>query len=573
MTRWRILTTLLLGTLLGLPALIPFVDLLAEPQAWQSWSEGSRIASLAWTTLELVGGTLALVMPVGILGAVLLYRTDLPGRRWLRLLMMLSLFIPLPLFTSAWQAAIGTGGWLPMAVWNRAAAGDPDIDASGLAWKPWAHGLGSAVWIHAVAGLPWVVVLVGQGLCWVERELEEDALTAGRPWQVLWRVSLPRSRAAIAAAALWIGLFAATEITVSDMMQVRTFAEEVYTQFVGDRDALARAVAVSLPMSLGLWLLVVQVARGWERRLPSLQTLEREPGRFPLGRWRYPALLIVLGLLAILIGVPVFSLVWKAGLGGKPPTWSAAVVWTHLEIVLRVRGTLVITSLLMALVAGLIATGLGLLACWLAVGSGWFHAGTLSLIAWIWALAGPVLGLGLKGMINHVLDWIPSYPLAIILYYGPSPVPAVWAHVVRFFPCAMAVLWPVMRLVPTDFREMARVDGATAWQEFRYVIWPLSRQAAVRAAFAVGVLSLGELSASKLVETPGSRTFAHEVFDQMHYGVSNDLAALCLILLATVLLGGLLFAFTEGLRSAYLVSSSSPSSANSSSGRSTASPN
>ena len=29
-------------------------------------------------------------------------------------------------------------------------------------------------------------------------------------------------------------------------------------------------------------------------------------------------------------------------------------------------------------------------------------------------------------------------------------------------------------------------------------------------------------------------TFAHEVFTQMHYGVTNDLAALCLVMLAVV---------------------------------------
>jgi ABC-type spermidine/putrescine transport system permease subunit II len=58
----------------------------------------------------------------------------------------------------------------------------------------------------------------------------------------------------------------------------------------------------------------------------------------------------------------------------------------------------------------------------------------------------------------------------------------------------------------------------------------------------VMVLSLGEIAAGKLAATPGSLTFAMEVFDRMHYGVSNDLAALCLILLAGVLLGGCLFA-------------------------------
>ena len=44
--------------------------------------------------------------------------------------------------------------------------------------------------------------------------------------------------------------------------------------------------------------------------------------------------------------------------------------------------------------------------------------------------------------------------------------------------------------------------------------------------------SLGELSASKLVATPGGETFAHEVFTRMHYGVNSQLAAMCLLLLA-----------------------------------------
>jgi ABC-type spermidine/putrescine transport system permease subunit II len=56
------------------------------------------------------------------------------------------------------------------------------------------------------------------------------------------------------------------------------------------------------------------------------------------------------------------------------------------------------------------------------------------------------------------------------------------------------------------------------------------------------VLSLGELGASKLVETPGSMTFAHMVFVMMHTGVGNDLAALCLLLLAAVAAAGTLVA-------------------------------
>ena len=67
-----------------------------------------------------------------------------------------------------------------------------------------------------------------------------------------------------------------------------------------------------------------------------------------------------------------------------------------------------------------------------------------------------------------------------------------------------------------------------------HVVWPAARFPCGLAVLAVTALSIGELSASKLVETPGGQTLAHEVFTQMHYGVTNHLAAMCLLLLATV---------------------------------------
>jgi ABC-type Fe3+ transport system permease subunit len=116
---------------------------------------------------------------------------------------------------------------------------------------------------------------------------------------------------------------------------------------------------------------------------------------------------------------------------------------------------------------------------------------------------------------------------------------------VRFFPFAVAVLWPVVRLLPRDLRDAARVDGARPGQELLYLVWPLSLTACLRAALAVGILALGELGASKLVRTPGKPTCAIALFEQMHYGVTSPLAARCLILMAVVALGAALVALLE----------------------------
>jgi iron(III) transport system permease protein len=525
-----------LGAVLAVPLAAPLLALVGDPAAWRGWEE-CRLGALGRNTLWLVGGTLLLALPAGVAGAVLLYRTDLPLRRLFRFLALLTLFVPLPLFATGWQAVLGSGGWLPSGLWNAPRADSFGPDSA--AWTPWGQGIGSAVWVHAAAGLPWVILLAGQGLIGVERSFEEDAWTTLPAWRVVVRVSLPRAGAAIAAAALWVGLQAAGEITITDVMQVRTFAEEVYTQFVspevGRPDALHRAVAVALPGVLVAVVLVLVLAGRWESRLPAAGAEMGPPLTFPLGRWRWP-LAVAVGMVGVgLAGVPLGSLVWRAGLAGTPRSWSAGVVWEHLRLVWQSEHRLLGDSLLLAAGAGLSCVLLALPACWAAVGTRAFRAGVLVLMAAAWALPGPVIGLGLKDMIAALLD--AGAPLGRVLWYGPSPVPLWWVDLVRFFPCAVALLWPVVRLVPPEWRDAARVDGATPWQELRHVVWPRAVGACGRAALAVGVLSLGEVSAGKLVSTPGFPSYAEVVFTQMHYGVTNDLAARCLLLLAAVTAG------------------------------------
>src|SRR6185295_1409150 len=120
--------------------------------------------------------------------------------------------------TGAWDAGFGIQGWHTL------------VTNPHLAHQPWLAGWRAAVWVHGVAAVPWVVLVVGAGLRAVEAELEEDAATVVRPWQVLWHVSIRRAAPAIGVAAVWIATVVLTEISVTDFFQVRTFAEEVYTQ-------------------------------------------------------------------------------------------------------------------------------------------------------------------------------------------------------------------------------------------------------------------------------------------------------------------------------------------------------
>jgi iron(III) transport system permease protein len=531
--RWRSGVALIVLLLIGIPLCQPVVLLLLQPRAWSAWGDAARLLTLARNTF------------------FLLYRTDLPLRGFFRFLILLTLFVPLPLFTSGWQAVLGSGGWLPLGVWNRPRNAEPSFQSGGTSWTPWGQGLGSAIWIHAVAALPWVVLLVGQGLCWVERELEEDALTAAGPWRVLLRVTLPRSGAALGLAALWVTLQTATDITVTDVMQVRTFAEEVYTQFVvpeplspgeGEQGPVARAQAAALPFVLIVTLLLLGMAGVFERTIPPRSASTTSPLVYRLGRARWVVWTGIVMVVGLLFACPLLSLVWRAGLEGAPPCWSLPSVWRHMSVVKRTEGPRLRDSLLVAASAGGLCAALGLTACWAALEARRFRMGLLFVMALAWSMPGPILGAGLKATIDQLLSLTHSAWLRQLLWDGPSSVPVLWVDLIRFFPCAVAVLWPVVRFLPVELREQARVDGTLPGQELWRVVLPLCALGALRAGLAVAVLALGELSAGKLVSTPDAETYAEALFVQMHYGVTNDLAARCLWLLAAVAVGGALIA-------------------------------
>ena len=150
--------------------------------------------------------------------------------------------------------------------------------------EPYASGLLSgwrgAVWVHALAAIPWVALIVGMALRFVEPELEEAAMLDASAWQVLRRVTLRRVLPAIGVAVVWVAVGVATEMTVTDIFQtpgngLRTYAEEIYTQFALGTEAGPPVAAVGIGVTA--CLAACGLCFAWRRR----HGRHRPPGR----RW------------------------------------------------------------------------------------------------------------------------------------------------------------------------------------------------------------------------------------------------------------------------------------------------
>ena len=76
------------------------------------------------------------------------------------------------------------------------------------------------------------------------------------------------------------------------------------------------------------------------------------------------------------------------------------------------------------------------------------------------------------------------------------------------------------------------MEGGRGWPLFHWIIWPRMWRTFFIAVLAGTALAMGELSATKIAQVPGRRTFIEELFSQMHYGADATVARLVLVQLA-----------------------------------------
>ncbi len=492
---------------------------------WWLWGD-ERTWGLMRQTLELALLSAAISLPLGALAALLLLRTDVPGRRFGLAVLALMLLVPLYLQVAGWDAGFGKQGWYSLFTESLA--------------RPPLHGLRGAVWVHAMAAVPWVALMVGVGLRYVEPELEEMALLEGGQAALVGRVLVPRILPALGAALLWVIVSTSAEMTVADMYLLPTYARELYTG-TALGDSWASVAGQILP---GVALVVALVAAALvvaSFLAPPVEDTPQRPARpIRLGHWRGPAAVVMLLLVLLVAGVPLLNLAYKAGMvasqegGERTRVWSAGVFVTtlaespgrfadhHLWTFLIAGGTALVTLLFAIPLA------------WWARRPGCRALPALATAALGFALPAPLVAL----LLIEALDQ-PHLPWLIWLYDDTLFAP-IAAMTIRTLPLTLLITWYGMRSLPRDVLDSALVDGAGPWRRLYRIVLPQRRSVWLLAGLLAFVLASGDLAATILVVPPGVMTIAIKVFGLIHAGVDDQVAGICLTTAAGyVLLAGL----------------------------------
>jgi iron(III) transport system permease protein len=495
------------------------------------WQVDPRVGRLWANTALLAAAATLVAVPMGTVAALAVFKSDTPGRRLAVLLFTGMLFVPLYVVTGAWDAGFGIQGWQTLVANPR------------LAYEPWLAGWRAAIWVHGLAAVPWVVLIVGAGLRAVEAEIEEDAATCATPLQVVGHITLPRAAPAIVMASIWVAIVAAVEISVTDFFQLRTFAEEVYTQAALGTFGLIDSVENSQPFSAaGLWIglllssvlaLAAMLAAG--RLFSQLADApQRAPWIWRLGSWRWPAAIALWAIMLLVAGVPLANLAYKAGIqvsataSGHVRSWSPAKVAERIAAAPgEYRGELWLSTR--------IGAGAATAALALAVPLAWSMRLArrsprirLAVLALCLTIPGPLLGLAAI----HLLNRPPDSPFSWMAALYDSNFAPWLVQTIRALPLVTLVLWPALASVPQAMLEAAATEGAGWWRQLLQIAMP-QRWPAVAAAWLVGfAVAVGELAATVLVLPPQKYTaISVRVFQMLHYGVDDRLAAICLVMI------------------------------------------
>lgn len=444
---------------------------------------GARRAQVLAASIGFALAVAALASAAGIAAALYCWRRDSSLANVARYAALLSAPIPPYLHALA---------WLPLC------AALPGRGAGSIS------GWISAIWVQMLAVLPFCFGLAYFALQSLDQRTLEAARVYGSDRQTLLRVLLPLLRPAWLAAAALALLLTLTDHAVASLFSRSTSSLEIFEQFSASHDA-AQALVAAIPLLLATLLLLFPLAHFWKScaQRPAGRNSRQEPLR--LRGWAAHGLAAGAILLVLPFAALLATLLRQ---GGRPAVWGQSLLAGAHD-----AGTSAGAALAAALVAGTISIAVSRIVRSRPVLGWWIVCAPL-------AVPSALVGVGLIWLWNRSLPFTPYGTVAILGL----------AILARFLPLAVLAVAAWRSRLDPELLEAGQVF-ASPRRAMLEIELPLLLPGIGAGAAVVFLLGLGELGATLLVVPPGSGTLALRIYNYLHYGASDSVAALALCLI------------------------------------------
>ncbi|MDO9496440.1 MAG: iron ABC transporter permease [Nocardioides sp.] len=452
-----------------------------------------RIGELLWNTTRLLVAGVALSAVLGVGGAWLVERSDLPGRTW-------------------WHGVLCA----PLAV---------PAFVNGYGWVSTTHGVQSfwgAVLVVSLSYYPLVYLPTVAALRRLDPSLEEVGASLGHgPRQIFTRIVLPAISPAVLGGSLLVGLHLLAEYGALQLLNYPTLTTAIMQQYGTAFNGPAATLLAAVLVVFCLVLLGLEVLLRGRRRHSRVGAGANRPApRIVLGRRRPAVIALLVGMAALSLGVPLLSLT----------RWLVRGSSTTLD--LPALSSAAITTVGLAAAGGLLATAAALPVAWLAIRHrGWLTTLVERSTYTTSAMPGIVVALAL---VTVSIRALPSL-------YQTIPV-LLAGYAILFLPRALVGVRSTLELAPPVLEDVARSLGCSAAGASARVTLPLIAPGLAASVALVSLAVSTELTATLLLSPIGTTTLSTQFWSDassVAYGAAAPYA-LVLILLsipATWLLG------------------------------------
>jgi iron(III) transport system permease protein len=473
--------------------------------------------------------------------AWLVTRTDLPAKRFLRMLILASFVTPPFLGAFAWVLLGGPNAGI-INQWYYDLFGLKPFEAAPLVNIFSTAGL---VFVMALYIFPYVFTFAANSLDLIPGELEEASAILGMPaWRTALDVTIPLITPALLAGFLIAFLQSMTLFGPPAILAlpagIDTMTTKIWSLFQFP-PRLGLAAAVSLPLLvISVVLLKAQTAIMGRRGYAVVGGRATRTSFAKLGAWKIPALALFAIVLGCSIVLPYGVLLRTAFVRN----WSAPLGWEQLTLEnwrfvffefsptrLALQNTFVL-----GLAAATAGTLLVAVVAYLAVRRAvWGHRFLAFLATAPVAIPGIVLAVGL----------FLSYTQPPLVLYGTLAI-IFLAYVTKEIPVGYQQIGASLRAVHPELEDAGRIFGATRLRALFDITAPLIRNGIVATWILIFVGSIRELSATILLFTARTKTVSVTMFDLRESNDWGPIAVLSITMLAiTFVLIALITRFTD----------------------------
>jgi len=450
-------------------------------------------------------------------------RTDLPGRRTVRFLMMASFVTPPFLGAVAWEILAAPNSGILNKLWREATgSGEPLFDI---------YSFTGLVFVVSCYTAPYVFVVLSNALDRIPADLEDAAgiLGASR-WKVVTGVTLPLALPALLAGALIAFLQAMTLFGSPAILAIpagfHTVTTKIYSLFqFPPKPQIAAAAALPL--------LLVTVALLWlqgrilgRRGFSVLGGKSGEPRLMGLGLWRWPVFALVIAALCLPLFLPYAALL-KAAISRIPsgpfdPNNLTLENFNFVFFEFSQTRRAFSNTFLLSIATATVGTAIALVIAYLAARRSDAGGRALEFLATApIAIPGIVLGVGL----------FLAYTRGPVVLYG-----TLWILFFAFLTIEMPAAFQQMRAsfrgLHPELEEASRILGASRLGTLRRITAPLLKSGVIAGWCLIFIGVVRELSAAVMLSSSGTKVLSVVIFD---LNESGNLGAIAVIGIAMLL--------------------------------------